>query len=185
MSILKRFTGFEWFLIVLSLIFIGVGFEEAYRVTMYYSDNDLEQLAIFQTNQVGVPMISVLFYTVVYVKYRNSYNPLAYATIRTYLPMLLALYMYAYLIAFNIEFNQGIVGATPYDLFFNYWLFGPVSIIVILSFGIMFYKNFRKKELRKLMNVLAVVLALVFLLLFSILISDSMTDLGVFDYGWQ
>ena len=179
---MKKLMSIEIIVIIVSFIVMGLAIIEAYRISSLFHDVLIDQSYIYGTTLIGVPVLILLLYIIVFITYKKQEYARAYIMIRLYPSMLFSLYIIGYLIGLNIEDMRNVSGAFTYELLVPLWFHfiffgGFMSLNVYL-----FYRAYESKSHRRPVDIYSVVLIIFYLVLFSSVITDSATYLGIF--GW-
>jgi hypothetical protein len=166
---------------ILSILLIVGVFFEVYRVTSLMEFNEIEILYTYDTIKIGVPMLLMMIYVIVFLTTNNMYNRLDYTLKRCYLIIMMSFIIIAYDFGLNTSNLLGNETAYRYQPIVSIWIFS----IIILGFAflnayiIYKYINIRNRNIR--IDIIQGFLTLLYLFIFIALVTDSTFKMGVFD----
>ena len=178
----NKISKIEILVIVISILVMCLAVVDAYRISSFFHEVPINQSYIYDTTIFSVPIIIILLYVIVFVKYKNEEHIRAYIMIRLYPSMLLSLYIIGYLIGLNYQDIRNVSGAFTYELLVPLWLH-IVFFIGFMSLNVyLFYIAHKTNSRQRFVDIYSVVLVIFYLTLFSSVITDSATYLGLFSW---
>jgi len=166
---------------ILSLLLVVGVFFEVYRITSLMEFNEIEILYTYDTIKIGVPMLLMMVYIIVFLTTNNMYNKFDYTLKRCYLIMMIAFIIIAYDFGLNISNLLGNETAYRYQPIVSIWVFSIIIVgfAILNAYVIYKYINIRKRKLR--IDIIQGFLTLLYLFIFIALVTDSTFKMGVFD----
>ena len=178
----KKLSKIEILVIIISILVMCLAVIDAYRISSFFHEVPINQSYIYDTTIFSVPIIIILLYVIVFIKYKKQEHIRAYIMIRLYPSILLSLYIIGYLIGLNYQDMKNVSGAFTYELLVPLWLH-IVFFIGFMSLNIyLFYTAYKTNSRQRFIDIYSVVLVIFYLTLFSSVITDSATYLGLFSW---
>jgi len=181
---MKKIAGIEIIFLVVVLLILILAPLNAYRISTYFVGREVEQSYIYESVIYNTPITLFILYLALYVKYKNFEYPRAYVIRKLGIPIILCLYIIAYLVGLNWDSIRNIEDAFVYVFVIPIWAHVVFTILFMTINSVFLIKSYNGKKYKMFINIYSGVLVVIYLLLFSTVVTDSASDLGLLNWDW-